>query len=202
MTVLQEFTKYARQASEQMVFVPSTHFDWAVILRSTELTTKLIRHFGDKHDFTEVLFESQSLPGYLATLERTKERLTTCAKGSSGKTGTWTTCLNPWDPQGKRVQSADGKSPCLSASADAGGNTISLVMDKSTCYDMNHPCDVIRTYDNGKTPTLEARMGTGGNNIPLVTDDTVFLERQFFGSHVGKASTLTRFHFKSFPANH
>lgn len=68
------------------------------------------------------------------------------------------------------------------------------------CYDMSHPCDVIRTCDDNKTPTLTARAGTGGNNIPLVTDDTVFLERQFFCSNVGKANTLTRDIYRDPPA--
>ena len=68
------------------------------------------------------------------------------------------------------------------------------------CYDMSHPCDVIRTCDDNKIPTLTARMGTGGNNIPLVRDDTVFLERQFFCSNVGKANTLTRDIYRDPPA--
>lgn len=35
------------------------------------------------------------------------------------------------------------------------------------CYDMTHPCDVIRECGD-KTPTLKARMGTGGNQIPII----------------------------------
>lgn len=66
---------------------------------------------------------------------------------------------------GKYVET--NKAETLRASGgDLGGGS------ENICYDMNHPCDVIRTYEDGKTPTLEARMGTGGNNIPLVTDDT------------------------------
>ena len=237
----------------------------------------LVGYLGDWRPAYKVLFESQSLPRYLKTLERTREDLARKAEARTGKTGTGTTCLNPWseqskrvldingksdylcasekmrsitkifdnrsnankngtynpwDPQGKRVQSIEGKSPCLSASADAGGNTIPLVMDTGTaacmgygkyvetdkaetlrasggdlgggseniCYDMAHPVDVIRTYEDGKTPTLEARMGTGGNNIPLVQDRTLYLERQYFATHEGKASTLTRDIYRDPPA--
>lgn len=35
------------------------------------------------------------------------------------------------------------------------------------CWDMTHPCDVIRECGD-KSPTLKARMGTGGNQVPLV----------------------------------
>lgn len=93
----------------------------------------LVGYLGDWRPAYKVLFESQSLPGYFETLERTKERLTASAKKSSGKTG--------------------------------------------GCYDMSHPCDVIRTCD-----------------------DTVFLERQFFCSNVGKANTLTRDIYRDPPA--
>lgn len=116
----------------------------------------LVGYLGDWRPAYKVLFESQSLPGYFETLERTKERLTASAKRSSGKTG--------------------------------------------RCYDMSHPCDVIRICDDNKTPTLTAHAGTGGNNIPRVTDDTVFLERQFFCSNVGKANTLTRDIYRDPPA--
>lgn len=160
----------------------------------------LVGYFGDWRPAYKVLFESQSLPRYFETLERKREDLARKAEARTGKTGTGTTCLNPWDPQGKRVQSVEGKSPCLDASADAGGNTIPLVMNENTCYDMAHPVDVIRTYEDGKTPTLEARMGTGGNNIPLVQDRTLYLERQYFATHEGKASTLTRDIYRDPPA--
>ena len=192
----------------------------------------LVGYLGDWRPAYEVLFESQSLPRYLKTLERTREDLARKAEARTGKTGTGTTCLNPWSEQNKRVQSVEGKSPCLDASAGAGGNTIPLVMDTGTaacmgygkyvetdkaetlrasggdlgggseniCYDMAHPVDVIRTYEDGKTPTLEARMGTGGNNIPLVQDRTLYLERQYFATHEGKASTLTRDIYRDPPA--
>ena len=160
----------------------------------------LVGYFGDWRPAYKVLFESQSLPRYFETLERKREDLARKAEARTGKTGTGTTCLNPWDPQGKRVQSVEGKSPCLGASADAGGNTIPLVMNENTCYDMAHPVDVIRTYEDGKTPTLEARMETGGNNIPLVQDRTLYLERQYFATHEGKASTLTRDIYRDPPA--
>ena len=45
----------------------------------------LVGYLGDWRPAYEVLFESQSLSEYLETLERTKERLTTCAKGSPRK---------------------------------------------------------------------------------------------------------------------
>lgn len=92
----------------------------------------LVGYLGDWRPAYKVLFESQSLPGYFETLERTKERLTASAKGSSGKTG--------------------------------------------RCYNMSHPCDVIRTCDDNKTPTLTARMRTGGNNIPLVFGEGSFYQ--------------------------
>ena len=232
MTVLQEFIKYARQASKNMAFKPSAHYDWATIIRATELTEKFIRDFGARRDFTEILPESQSLPRYLETLERKREDLARKAEARTGKTGTGTTCLNPWSEQSKRVLDINGKSDCLCASektrpitkifddrvgtaacmgygryvetdkaetlrasgGDLGGGS------ENICYDMNHPCDVIRTYDDGKTPTLEARMGTGGNNIPLVHDSTLYLERQYFATHEGKASTLTRDIYRDPPA--
>lgn len=146
----------------------------------------LVGYFGDWRPSCKVLFESQSLPGYFETLQRKKERLTSCAKGSIGKAGkdridTTVACM------GYGRYETTAKAETLRAS---GGDL--SVGSENLCYDMNHPCDVIRTYTDGKTPTLEARMGTGGNNIPLINEDkTVFLERQFFSTHVGKTSTLT-----------
>lgn len=192
----------------------------------------LVGYFGDWRPAYKVLFESQSLPRYFATLERKREDLTRKAEARTGKTGTGTTCLNPWSEQSKRVLDINGKSDCLCASekmrsitkifddrvgtaacmgygryeetdkaetlrasgGDLGGGS------ENICYDMNHPCDVIRTYEDGKTPTLEARMGTGGNNIPLVQDRTLYLERQYFATHEGKASTLTRDIYRDPPA--
>ena len=43
-------------------------------------------------------------------------------------------------------------------------------------------------------------MGTGGNNIPLVQDRTLYLERQYFATHEGKESTLTRDIYRDPPA--
>lgn len=191
----------------------------------------LVGYLGDWRPAYKVLFESQSLPGYFETLKRKREDLARKAEARTGKTGTGTTCLNPWSEQRKRVLNINGKSDCLCASekmrsitkifddrgtaacmgygryvdidkaetlrasgGDLGGGS------ENICYDMSHPCDVIRTCDDGKTPTLTARTGTGGNNIPLVTDDTVFLERQFFCSNVGKANTLTRDIYRDPPA--
>lgn len=35
------------------------------------------------------------------------------------------------------------------------------------CYDISHPCDIVRESMN-ITPTLQSAMGTGGNRVPLV----------------------------------
>lgn len=134
----------------------------------------LVGYLGDWRPAYKVLFESQSLPGYFETLERTKERLTASAKGSSGKTGS--NCLNPWAEQSKRILRIDSVSDCLCASEKMKSITKILDDRPNTCYDMNHPCDVIRTYEDGKTPTLEARMGTGGNQIPLVFGEGSFYQ--------------------------
>ena len=67
-------------------------------------------------------------------------------------------------PMGGDVSEIPDGSPCwaLTAKTAKGGADGVLV-----CYDMTHPCDVIRDCGD-KTPTLESRMGTGGNQIPLV----------------------------------
>ena len=191
----------------------------------------LVGYLGDWRPAYEVLFESQSLPRYLKTLERKREDLARKAEARTGKTGTGTTCLNPWSEQSKRVLDINGKSDCLCASEkmrsitkifDDRGTAACMGYGKyvetekaetlrasggdlgggseNICYDMAHPVDVIRTYEDGKTPTLEARMGTGGNNIPLVQDRTLYLEHQYFATHEGKASTLTRDIYRDPPA--
>ena len=191
----------------------------------------LVGYFGDWRPAYKVLFESQSLPRYFETLERKREDLARKAEARTGKTGTGTTCLNPWSEQSKRVLDINGKSDCLCASEkmrsitkifDDRGTAACMGYGKyvetdktetlrasggdlgggseNICYDMAHPVDVIRTYEDGKIPTLEARMGTGGNNIPLVQDRTLYLERQYFATHEGKASTLTRDIYRDPPA--
>ena len=141
----------------------------------------LVGYLGDWRPAYKVLFESQSLPGYFETLERTKERLTASAKRSSGKTGS--NCLNPWAEQSKRILRIDSVSDCLCASEKM--KSITKILDdrgtsggdsENICYDMSHPCDVLRTCTDGKTPTLEARMGTGGNQIPLVFGEGSFYQ--------------------------
>lgn len=148
----------------------------------------LVGYFGDWRPAYKVLFESQSLPRYFATLERKREDLTRKAEARTGKTGTAAST-----GYGRYVET--DKAETLRASGgDLGGGS------ENICYDMAHPVDVIRTYEDGKTPTLEARMGTGGNNIPLVQDRTLYLERQYFATHEGKASTLTRDIYRDPPA--
>ena len=148
----------------------------------------LVGYFGDWRPAYKVLFESQSLPRYFETLERKREDLARKAEARTGKTGTAAST-----GYGRYVETE--KAETLRASGgDLGGDS------ENICYDMAHPVDVIRTYEDGKTPTLEARMGTGGNNIPLVQDRTLYLERQYFATHEGKASTLTRDIYRDPPA--
>ena len=135
----------------------------------------LVGYFGDWRPAYKVLFESQSLPRYFETLERKREDLARKAEARTGKTGTGTST-----GYGRYVETE--KAETLRASGgDLGGDS------ENICYDMAHPVDVIRTYEDG-------------NNIPLVQDRTLYLERQYFATHEGKASTLTRDIYRDPPA--
>ena len=189
----------------------------------------LVGYLGDWRPAYKVLFESQSLPRYFETLKRKGESLARASKTGTGKAGTtclnpWSEqskrvldingksdCLCASEKMRSITKIFDdrGTAACMgygkyvetekAETLRASGGDLGAGSE-NICYDMNHPCDVIRTYDDGKTPTLEARMGTGGNNIPLVHDKTLFLERQYFATHEGKASTLTRDIYRDPPA--
>lgn len=147
----------------------------------------LVGYLRDWRPACKVLFESQSLPGYFETLERTKERLARKAEDRTGKAGTDYNLTGAACMGYGRYVDTDKAETLRASGGDLGGGS------ENICYDMSHPVDVIRTYDDCKTPTLESRMGTGGNQIPLVLGMN---SREIV---VGKMSTLTARQYKDPP---
>jgi DNA (cytosine-5)-methyltransferase 1 len=99
----------------------------------------------------ETLFESDSLRRDSEAGEGTGERTSSNVEGSTGR-GDQVKCLNPWDPEGKRIFRIDGATQTLFASECGGGHL------RGICYAI----DCRNLYLNEeKSATLQAHKGSG-----------------------------------------